>query len=342
MAQVVRRVAALTSLGLCVAGCDRPPTGPAPASGHDVRAITVADWTPSGYASAAGRAALEDIASAGANTAVFVLTFYQDTRVSSDPENLPGHTADPAAVRAAVRHAADLGLDAVLKLHVDVLDGTWRGLIDPRDPEAWFAAYGRSATVWAETSQEFGLPAFVLGTELATTMRHEVKWRALIEECREVYYGEILYAASWDEADVVPFWDALDAVGVDFYFPVATRSNPSRIELLAEWQPKLDALERLCRRAGRDVWITEIGYPSRDGAGMYPADYTRLAPVDLDEQADLYWAALTATANETWVRGLCWWSWDVDRPGGPGDDGYTPRGKPALDVLRNAWTVSGP
>ena len=30
-----------------------------------------------------------------------------------------------------------------------------------------------------------------------------------------------------------------------------------------------------------------------------------------------------------------WWEWDAN-PGGPGDFGYSPKGKPAEDVLR-AW-----
>ena len=52
-----------------------------------------------------------------------------------------------------------------------------------------------------------------------TTQRPE--WNALIGDARSVYSGRLLYVAhNVEEAEAVPFWDRLDAVGVSLYPPL--------------------------------------------------------------------------------------------------------------------------
>jgi len=126
-------------------------------------------------------------------------------------------------------------------------------------------------------------------------------------------------------------------VGIDFYFPVTDLDNPGRFDLLAGWQPWLDRLARLHGQADRPVLITEIGYRSVDGAGVQPWSFTDESDVDTGEQADLYWAALQATAGREWISGLIWWNWLASGGGGMQDGDYTPRGKPAEDEVRDAW-----
>lgn len=178
----------------------------------------------------------------------------------------------------------------------------------------------------------------MVGTELASTLEHVAEWRDVIRRVWAVYSGELVYAASWDEADRVSFWDALDVVGVNFYYPVTTRRDPSRFEILAGWQPWLERLERLHRRTGRRILLTEIGYRSLDGAGMDPTSSGPEGVLDLAEQADLYWAALQATGDRSWLAGLYWWNWPADGSGGPGSRDYTPNGKPAALELGAAWS----
>jgi hypothetical protein len=72
---------------------------------------------------------------------------------------------------------------------------------------------------------------------------------------------------------------------------------------------------------------------------MNPSDFASAASIDLAEQADLYWAALEATSGVPWIRGVVWWCWPAREVGGAQDGDFTPRGKPAADVLRRAWSV---
>jgi hypothetical protein len=332
-----RRALAAGALLVLLSSCNDLPTESARAPHLELRAFSVASWTRFGYASPAGRQALEEISDVGANAVVFVYTVYQASARSSELIRDHPATPDLSALATAVAHARSLDLEAILKLHVDVADGTWRGLIEPEDARAWFGRYREELGRLAQFAATNGAERLVIGTELASTMEHEGEWRDLIAFVRGVYSGEIWYAASWDEVERVPFWEELDVIGVDFYFPVADRRDPSRLEVLEGWQPWLDRLDALHERLGKSVVLTEIGYMSRDGAGMDPADYGLSAGLDLEEQADLYWGALEAVAAEDWIAGLCWWSWDIGVPGGPADRGFTPRGKPALSVVEEAW-----
>jgi hypothetical protein len=339
---VRRRSIPALALGavLAIEGCNDLPTGPADTRELALKAFNLADWTANGYGSARGLQSLDEIAAAGANAVVFIYTCYQSDRLSS--EILADYPLTPSlsSLAGAVSHARRLDLEVILKIHVDVLDGTWRGWIDPQEPARWFASYRAAVEDLIGFSNAFGVDQFVIGTELVSTLKYEVEWRELLAAVRGLYQGQICYAASWDEIERVPFWEALDVIGVNFYFPVAERENPSRGEILAGWQPWLDRLDSLHERVGRNVVLTEIGYMSRDGAGMDPADYRLSAPLDLEEQADLYWAALQATAGEFWIEGICWWNWTVVEGGGPTDRGYSPRGKPALRVLESSWAGS--
>ena len=319
-------------------GCSRLPAGPAVTSRSTARGITFVDWSASGYASPAAARSLSDLAATGANTVVIVVTAYQADRFASELRPLDPRTPTPGAVRRATENAAALGLEVVLKPHVDVDGGIWRGRIEPRDPVRWFESYRRFVLPWAALADSAGSREFVAGTELAGTLEHADLWRETIHALRGAFRGRLVYAASWDESERVPFWSDLDRVGVDFYFPVSSRRDAGRFEILAGWQPWLERLHRLHERTHRPILITEVGYPSLDGAGMHPYEMGSGNRLDLGEQADLYWAALQATGDLPWCAGLYWWDWPADGSGGARDPGYSPIGKPAARELSTAWS----
>lgn len=333
-------VAALVVAAALIAGCgEKLPTGPASAPPPGaVRGVTLADWSARGYGRPSAKRSIEEIASTGANLITIVITAYQTSTGSSRLVPDDRRTARPEAVLEAIGNARALGLDVALKPHVDLYDESWRGSISPADPAAWFDDYEAFVLPWADVAESTGVSLFLVGTELAGTLDHESSWRRVIADVRGRFGGAVTYAASWDEADRVPFWDDLDYLGVDVYFPVADRSGAGRLELLAGWQPWLDRLGRLRHRAGDlPVLFTEIGYRSVRGAGGEPWAFSGEAAVDLNEQANLYWAALQAASEEEWIAGLVWWNWLASGGGGTDDTDFTPRGKPAEDELRAAW-----
>jgi hypothetical protein len=228
-------------------------------------------------------------------------------------------------------------MQVAIKLHVDLDSGEWRGNIRPADVSGWFDSYGAWVEQWADVAADLGASQIVVGTELAGTVEHQEQWRGLIAGVRARYGGEIVYAASWDEVWRVPFWDAVDRVGVDFYAPVMVRTNAGRVEILAGWQPWIERLNVLHGQTGKPLLLTEVGYRSVDGAGMHPYEFNQSAAYDGAEQADLYWSALEAVAGVDWIEGVYWWNWLARGGGGPADTDYTPKGKPAADELAGAW-----
>jgi hypothetical protein len=332
---VVKLVTA--SVVVVLGACNELPTGPADTPAMRVRGVTLADWTANGYGRPSSLTAVDRIAGLGTNRLVIVVTAYQrganDNHVRTDPLKTPTE----AAVGQAAARALNGGLDVVVKLHVDLDSGEWRGVIRPRDIGSWFASYGAFVFSWAEWAADNDVRQLVIGTELAGTIEHEDRWRALVAGARSRFGGEVVYAASWDEAWKVPWWDAVDRVGVDFYAPVAERENAGRVEMVAGWQPWLDRLHLLHEQTGTPLLLTEVGYRSVDGAGMRPYEFASEAAADPGEQADLYWAALTAVGEKDWIEGLYWWNWLADGSGGLGNTDYTPQSKPAEGELAGAW-----
>lgn len=328
------------ALAVLLFACEELPTGPPVGDLTPLRGVSLVEWSAEGYAQPASVAALDDLAALGATHVVLVPTGYQSSSSSDDPAADPVRTPSRSSVRTVIRAATSRGLSVVLKPHLDLDDGRWRGGITPRAVDAWFTAYRTFLLPWVDLAEEEGVDAVVVGTELARTIEYEDAWRTTITACRDRYHGSLWYAASWDEAHRVPFWDALDVVGIDFYYPVASRANPGRLEIVARWQDWLMRLHLLHEQTGRPVVLTEIGYRSVDGAGMRPYDSSSPGADDPGEQADLYWAALEATRGHGWLNGIVWWNWRADGGGRPGDGDFPCKDKPASDVLRAAWGAS--
>jgi hypothetical protein len=333
----------LVVFGTClvILSCQRLPTEPAKFNPTQIHGVTFADWTADGYGMTSSDRGLEAIAAVGATHLVIIATAYQAHPQANEMRSVNALTGSRTPTSAAVRHALEralsLGMKVAIKPHVDLEDGTWRGRIAPSDPSAWFKSYQDFILPWTELAESIGAAQFIIGTELAGTIQHVQLWRETIQQIRKIFAGNLIYAASWDEAHKVPFWRDLDFVGVDFYFPVTTRNDPSRFEILAGWQPWLERLRLLHQQTGRQILLTEIGYRSVDGAGMRSYEFGDNGKLDLQEQADLYWAALQATSEESWIAGLYWWNWLANGAGGENNTDYTPSGKIAEMELLKSW-----
>jgi hypothetical protein len=136
----------------------------------------------------------------------------------------------------------------------------------------------------------------------------------------------------------ITWWDALDFIGVDAYYPLTAKDDPTLTELKAAWKRPLAILEGLHERYKKPIILTEIGYRSVDGANRRPWEWGTPAGVDLGEQADCYQAALESLWEQPWLAGTYWWNWGTDpEQGGPDDIDYTPHDKPAEWVLKGFY-----
>jgi hypothetical protein len=144
-----------------------------------------------------------------------------------------------------------------------------------------------------------------------------------------------VYSADWTNYQNIEWWDSLDYVGIDTYFPLSIlKYDPTFDELKNAWSNYADEIEAWLPTVNKPIIFTEIGYRSGDGTNMAPSNYWSDMPVDLQEQRDCYEAAFQTLWNRSWFYGFYWWTWTYDpEQGGPNDSSHTPQNKPAQDVI---------
>jgi hypothetical protein len=360
----LRRTAAailLIALSGAGAGCGSanrtpgPSAVPAPSpsaagtrSGFVYRGMNHVAWWHDSYQQPSAAEARAALAGTGANWAGVLVTWYMDRRDSSALARDPQRTPSDAALSAAIRDLRARGLRVMLKPHVDVRDGSWRGQIQPVDAGAWFAGYEAFIAHYAALAQAERAELFDVGTELASMSepRHAGAWAALITRVRSLYDGPLTYSANAnnpaDEFSRVAFWHLLDIAGLDVYVPLTNRAAPTSAELIQAWMRNLNGHDMVSAfRAwqathGKPVIFTEIGYRSMAGANRAPWDWGVSGAADMTEQANCYEAAFSVWSREaSWMLGVFWWAWPTTGPPPAGDTDYTPRGKPAEAVLRS-------
>lgn len=243
----------------------------------------------------------------------------------------------------AINKIHELGMKAMLKPHLDLVDqteGHWRGEIEfssDQDWEAWFKSYTDFIVHYAKLAQEQGVEIFCVGTELTRTATTQPnRWREVIKEVKKVYSGRLTYAANWyDEYFRVEFWDLLDYVGVDPYFPLIEKDRPSLAEIRESWKLWEKLLEEWQAKVKKPIIFPEIGYKSSTGTTDQPWVALPGKEVDLQLQRDCYQAVLEAFWDKPWFYGLYWWYWGTHpKMGGGTNRTYTPQNKPAEQLIK--------
>jgi Ca2+-binding RTX toxin-like protein len=310
-------------------------------------------WHVEDYGSSWSAEAFAAVAATGSNSISIVPTIYISDAWSSDFQAGPT-TETEANTIAGIEAARARGLRVILKPHVDALDGTYRGSFAPSDADAWFAGYKEVLLRYARIAAQTGAEALSIGCELAglTGTSFRDRWADIIDAVRAVYGGQIIYAADWAEARQVSFWDLVDVIGVDAYYPLSPHAAPDAAELVAAWtvppaspnvlvategKSIVDFLHDLALLHGKPLMLTEVGYRSFEGAAASPGTWDTAGAANQPLQAALYEALFQVWASHggDWFLGMQLWNWE------PGDGsnhatGYTPQGKEAL-ALAAEW-----
>ena len=321
---------------------EAPAETPEPASGTSggtfLTGFNLTAYTSGGYSGPRVQADLERLSELGSTAVVLVPTWYMERSDSNTIEPDPQKTPSDAGLEETIASARELGLEVVVKPHVDVLDGTFRGDIQPSNRSAWFSSYEQFLGHYADIAAGNDVGVFSVGTELKSLSTDTEPWKAVIESVRSRYGGELTYAANWDEVFQVQFWDELDLIGVDAYFPLSQEGEvPTPESLAGAWQPNVDGLQALSKQWRVPVLLTEIGYPSQKGSTANPWEVREGRPADQAVQAMAYQAAYDAFEGRSWLRGILWWSWRADpKPEEANDIEYTPEGKQAEGVFSGA------
>ncbi|MBK8922052.1 MAG: hypothetical protein IPM81_11155 [Saprospirales bacterium] len=248
----------------------------------------------------------------------------------------------PVGVRETVRLAHASGVRVMLKPQV-YIPGAWTGSLDFSNPEEWSRwedDYTRYILRMALLADSTGVDLFCIGTEFRTALaKRPAFWSGLIAQVRRVYRGKLVYSANWDDWEQVPFWPALDFIGLSGYFPLTQGTTPDVADLKAAWQPICRRLRAFSREHDRPVLFTEFGYLSVDGCGWRNWELEKTVerlPVNQQAQANCLEALFSTLQGESWWAGGFLWKWFPNMRGHEGypERDYTPQGKAGEAVLR--------
>ena len=290
------------------------------------------------FGSASAKLSLANAKRLGADAIAVVPFLWQPNPAS--PDLARGQDMTDAELRAAIRDAHALGLAVVVKPHVWVPE-SWAGAVrmnSDADWRQWFANYRNELDRIARIAEEERVDALAVGTELTKTSQRP-EWEEVISSIRSIYSGRLFYVAhNTEEAETVPFWHSLDAVGVSLYPPLG--ADDDRVGRRATMAAIAERLDALAARTGKSVIVGEIGLRSAQGAAAKPweSPEERASAPDLALQADVLGDWL-AVLNRPAIGGTLIWCWFTDpNAGGLKDTDFTVQGKSAEQTLQCAWT----
>jgi hypothetical protein len=313
--------------------------------------VTLAAWGPTAYKPAAVKRTLRDLkVRQHVDTVTIIVVWMQDnlTAVTVRPGS---ETAPDKNIRAAIRAAKQLNMRVILRPYVDLVDGQWRGDLRPTSVPGWFASYDRFILRYATLARVERADGFVVGSEMSTLSVETGRWRALVRNVRRRFSGFVTYQANWGGEEFrLDWWDALDAISISAYYPLAAAPGTGADELASAWSQLTDQygiddrwypdIDTLRQRWNRPVMFGEIGYQQVPKAAVEPWN-TTLTGTDTKIQDAAYEAAFRVWYRVPWFRGMHWWYVAPD-PGlvdGRAGADHQPGGA-ALRTLRT-WYAQG-
>ena len=307
------------------------------------------------FSGAAASQAFQRIASLGSNSIELTTRIWTSSGTSSDVHAEPAKTESDASLLAGFQAAQAAGLSVVFKAMLSALNGTPVTSFAPTDVAAFFASYKAEIVHLASIAQAGGVGIFCIGNEMSSLSgaQYRAYWTDLISAVREVYDGELTYAAATDEASKVGFWDQLDIIGVNTYPPLTSSTTPTVQELVQAWsevpfnpyyaaafdnKSPVDFLHGLSVKYDLPVLMTEVGYRSLDGTAIRPGGWTAGGSADVGEQADAYNAffQVWSAHGGSWLKGVEFWQWDLNNKYSP--TGYSVMGKPAEAIVSRIFS----
>jgi arabinogalactan endo-1,4-beta-galactosidase len=246
------------------------------------------------------------------------------------------------SIIAAFHAAKKLGMGVMLKPHVLMHSGNWGWpgeikMTSEKDWQKFFKYYYRWIRHYALLAEMYNVDILCIGVELVhATQGHEAEWRKLISQIKQIYHGPLVYAANWgQEFENLSFWDDLDYIGLNCYYPLSTKNSATLEDLKIGAEKILPKIEKVAKKYHKPVLLTEIGFTSTAHPWKNPHKRNRGASVVLEDQALAYRAMFEAFWDKPWFYGFYWWKWPTYLEyGGKNHNGFTPNGKPAEEVVK--------
>lgn len=282
---------------------------------------------------------LDEIAACGASSVLLLVPIDQNDVASAEVAPIADWRLRQLSgvMTQATRRGLEPAVIPIVSLS-RLAPGKWRGTLAPPDWSHWFSIYTRELSRLAEVAQSGRAGLFSVGSELCSSEVHDGHWRQVIRAVRERFSGALTYSSNWDHLPAGQFLEDLDYLGLNAYYELVCDGQDSTIPTLIEaWHGiRAEIVAPWAASAGKPFMFLEVGYPSVAGADRYPWNYTASGERDVAVQERLYYAFARAWEGEPALAGVFFYVWWE----GPERDptGYTPRGKPAGEVVRSWYT----
>ncbi len=333
----------------------------------EMKGFSYVSFTEDGFKKGEALGTLEDLkAQTGSEYLAMCVFEFQNTDTSTEigpnttgrnPVTTDGWstTSTIEDLRLGIKHARRNGFKIVLKPHVDSYAGGWRASIKPDSAGKWFESYTKMMLKYAKLAQEENVEMICIGVEylVATQPKYQSQWREMISRIRQAYSGKLTYAANWSgmpiwgiptpEYKQVKFWDMLDYVGIDAYYPMASvfNSTPSFTSAVSRMRGYAEEARQVGDIYNKKVVLMELGIQSVKGALTQPFEHApgskANAVQDNEIQEFYYRVMIEAFGSQPWCAGMFWWNWDsVKNP--YEKTNYTVKDKPAAKVLKDWYS----
>ena len=240
------------------------------------------------------------------------------------------------------------GFHIMMKPHIwmhSPPSGKWRSDIshaNEEDWKKWSQSYSDFIQHYAKLSELLNVKILCIGTELHQTGKeHPEFWSQLIKDIRKIYSGQITYAANWNEEVMnVPFWNELDYIGIQAYYPLTKKNEPTVKDLLKGWKTHMQQIEQVQKKYNKPILFTEIGYKSTSDAAIEPWQWadgfsSLYKKVSTQTQSNCYEAFFRTFWDKQWFAGAHFWQWQArsEPSRGQGAINFTPQQKPAENIM---------
>lgn len=291
--------------------------------------------------------AIEELVRANVEWVAVVPFMYQDDESSNELHSQRREGEFSRRDSTFIKAINDLhtkGIYVHLKPHLWLGDG-WRSNLRPRNDQewdTWFNSYSNRMLHYAKMAELTGVELFCVGTELRTSIKKQPEaWEKLIKEIRAIYSGKLTYAANWyDEYEHITFWDKLDYIGIQAYFPLTKNNTPSLTNIKKGWQPHIETLFHLSQTCQKPILFTEVGYRSEASATIKPWEWSSAFEVLFKKKSDqtqllAYEALFEELWHQDWFAGVYIWQWDTrsSKDNAAENLDFSPRFKPAENVM---------
>jgi len=241
---------------------------------------------------------------------------FDSPKVGSYYRNSQQKTRRDSMWKSQINMAHASGFKVFLKPHIWLTSNTkgkWRSDIFPTSEDnwkQWSSDYSKFILRYAEIAEQTNVELFCIGAELTRlAIEKPDYWKNLIKDIRSIYSGKITYAANWYNAfEVITFWNDLDYIGIQAYFPLAENENPSVDQISEGWNKYIPTMDSIHKKYNRKILSTELGYKSTTDSAMNPWEWIddptirQQKTVSDSTQANCYQAFFKTLWKKEWFR----------------------------------------